>query len=348
MSKRDPREMLIARILAQHRERPFSGLIEIRQEGQIFLSQAFGSANLPEQIPNTPRTRFGMASGCKTFTSLAICQMVERGLVGFETRLKDCISFSLPGFDPEITLHQLLTHSSGVPDYFDEEESNDYEAVWQKYPIYTIREPKDFLPLFTNLPMKFKPGERFSYSNSGYILLGLVLEYVTEKPFPHFIEENIFRSAGMTESGYFALDQLPGHTAQGYIPTENGKWRSNIYAIPIVGGSDGGAFTTAGDLAKFWDALFGCKLIKKVTLQKMLNPYLRPNPRSGRVYYGYGTWIGMKKRESEVYYMLGEDPGVAFYSGYFPEKQLLFTLLGNTSEAGFQMLERLLPIVQTV
>jgi CubicO group peptidase (beta-lactamase class C family) len=347
MTRRAPRERLLARILEQHRIHPFSGLIDIRQEGEVVLSQAFGFANLPERIPNTLQTRFGMASGSKTFTAVAICQLVERGVMGFDTRLLDCLHEPLPGFDPNITLHHLLTHSSGVPDYFDEEETDDYEAVWNDHPAYTFREPADFLPLFKALPMKFKPGTRFSYSNSGFIVLGLVIEHLTGKPYISVIDDEILKPAGMTRSGFFCMDQLPEGTALGYIPQGEGVWRSNIYSIPIVGGADGGAFTTGDDLAKFWERLFDCKLIRKENLQKMLNPYLRTNPKSSWIFYGYGIWIGIKKRKPEVYYMLGEDPGVAYYSGYFPEKKLLFTLLGNTSEAAFRMLERLLPVIKS-
>ena len=312
----------------------------------MILSLAFGSANLPEQIPNTPQTRFGMASGSKTFTAVSICQLVERGLVSFDTRLQDCLPVPLPGFNPGITLHHLLTHSSGVPDYFDEEESDDYEAVWKKHPAYNFREPVDFLPLFKDLPMKFKPGERFSYSNSGFILLGIVIEHLTGKPFAQVIEEEVFRPSGMTRSGYFPLDQLPEGTALGYIPQGEGGWRSNIFAIPAVGGADGGAYITGDDLVKFWDGLLGGGLIREGALQKMLTPQLRTNPKSSRIYYGYGVWIGMNKDKPSVYYMLGEDPGVAFYSGYFPISKVLFTLLGNTSEAAFRMLEELLPLIR--
>lgn len=346
MNRSHPRETLLARILAQHRESPFSGLIEVRQEGHVILSQAFGFANLPERILNTPQTRFGMASGSKTFTAVAICRLVERGLVSFDTCLQECLPEPLPGFDPGITLQHLLTHSSGVPDYFDEEESDDYEAVWNEHPAYTFRKPADFLPLFKDLPKKFKPGERFSYSNSGFILLGLVIEHLTGKPIIHVIEDEVFKPAGMTRSGYFFLDQLPEGTALGYISQGEDEWRSNIYAIPIVGGADGGAFTTGDDLANFWDSLLGSRLIRYEILNKMLTPQIPTIPSRRRIYYGFGTWIGMNKGKPSVYYMLGEDPGVAFYSGYFDKSKVLFTLLGNTSEAAFRMLEDLLPLIR--
>ncbi len=346
MKPRDPLENLLKAMLAQHRISPFSGLIEIRREGQVVLSQPFGFANLPERVPNTPYTRFGMASGSKTFTAVAICRLVERGLVGFETCLKDCLPTPLPNFDPGITLHHLLTHSSGIPDYFDEEECDDYEVVWKEHTAYNFRAPADFLPLFKDLPSKFPPGKRFAYCNAGFILLGMVIEHLTGKPFTQVIAEEVFQPAGMGRSGYFPLDQLPKGTALGYIPAEEGGWRSNIYAIPILGGGDGGAFTTAADLAKFWSLLLDHRLIQKTTLDVMLSPQIRTIPRSNRIFYGFGIWMRMKKGHPVEYYLIGEDPGVAFYSGYFPESRIQFSLLGNTSESAFAMLKELLPLVR--
>jgi CubicO group peptidase (beta-lactamase class C family) len=348
MKPRDPLENLLNRILAQHHDCPFSGLIEIQRGGERLLSQAFGFANLPERIPNTPQTRFGIASGGKGFTAVATCHLVERGLVNFDTRLQNCLPKGLVDFDPAITLHHLLTHSSGVPDYFNEEESDDYEAIWRTNPVYTFRKPADYLPLFAHLPRKFKSGERFSYSNSGFILLGLVIEHLSGKPFTEVIEEEILKPAGMVRSGYFPLDQLPEGTALGYIPCGDGGWRSNIYAIPILGGGDGGAFTTAADLAKFWSSLLDHRLIQKTTLEALLAPQIRTIPGSSRTFYGYGVWMRMKKANPVEYYLIGEDPGVAFYSGYFPASRVLFSLFGNTSEPAFRMLKVLLPLVRNL
>lgn len=333
---------------AQHAQEPFSGVIDLRIEGEPLFSRAFGMANLPESIPNTPRTRFGMASGSKTFTSTAICQLVEQGKARFDSHLLDCIDIPLPNFDPDITLQHLLTHTSGIPDYFDEEESDDYEAVWREHPTYDIRCVQDFLPLFTHLPMKFKPGKRFSYSNSGFILLGLVVEHISGMTFTDFVEKNVLEPAGMIDSGYFSLDQLPDRVASGYIPDDAGGWRSNIYSVPIIGAPDGGAFTTADDLARFWDSLVDGRLFEAKTLNEMLTPRARTNPGSARTRYGFGVWMRMKAGAPEVFYMLGEDPGVAFYAGYSPGMKLTFTLMGNTTRSAFQMLETLLPLVDGI
>jgi len=313
---------------------PFSGVVLVQAQGEAVFAKGYGWANRAEAMPNTINTRFAMASGCKTFTSVAVCQLVDQGLLAFETRLKDCLEIAFPAFDPQITVHHLLTHSAGIPDYFDEEVMNDYAALWHERPIYTMRTPHDFLPMFQHEPMKFAPGERFAYSNAGFIVLGLIVEQQTGMPFPAYVETQIFAPCGMADSGYFALDQLPARTAYGYIEnTADQTWRTNIYAVPIVGGPDGGAFATAPDMSKFWTALFDSQLVSHAITERMLTPHMAATSMGTETYYGYGVW--MTKQESAVcsYYALGGDPGVRFLSAVHPEPGLVITVIGNTDKA---------------
>jgi CubicO group peptidase (beta-lactamase class C family) len=340
------RKTLQDAIAQQHQQNPFSGVIFLREGDEIIFAQGFGMANRAEQIPNTVHTRFGTASGAKTFTSAAICQLVEKGLVTFDTLLKDCLDIPLPQFDPEITLHHLLTHSSGIPDYFDEAVMDDYEALWRDRPMYAFRTPQDFLPLFTGGKMQFKPGERWAYNNAGYIVLGLVVEHLAGMPFSEYVEKHIFAACGMSSSGYFSMDQLPGGTAVGYMPVGEGQWRSNIYSVPIVGGGDGGAYTTVHDLARFWDTLLGRRLLSEATVSRMLTPHWRTNPGDDRQAYGYGLWIAQEQGQPQSYSMQGEDPGVSFYSGFYPEKQIQFSLLGNTVSASDAMYACIAPLLK--
>jgi CubicO group peptidase (beta-lactamase class C family) len=333
-------------ITAQHQRMPFSGVIFVREGDQILLAQGYGFANRAEEIPNTVHTRFGMASGAKTFTSVAVCQLVERGLATFDTPLKDCLDLPFPQFDPAVTLHHLLTHSAGTPDYFDESVMDDYEALWQQRPMYTFRAPKDFLPLFADGPMKFKPGEQWAYNNAGYIVLGLVVEQLSGMPFPEYVQEHIFEPCGMHASGYFALDSLPGGTAQGYIPATDGGWRTNTYAISVRGGPDGGAYTTVHDLARFWDALLGYRLLSQATVTRMLTPHWQTDPDDDGSHYGYGLWIKQPEGQPLAYYMLGGDPGVAFFSGFYPASGIQFSLIGNTEAAASAMFACIAPMLR--
>ena len=315
----------------RHIEQPFSGMIYVSEYDSVVVAQAFGYANRADELPNTRQTRFGIASGAKIFTAVAIAQLVEDGRLSFETLLADCLPDTFPQFDPTITLHHLLTHSSGIPDYFDEEEMDDFEALWKAQPMYAFRHPHDFLPLFAARPMKFAPGARWSYNNAGYIVLGLVVEQVSGMAFPQYVAEHIFNRCGMTDSGYFAMDRLPARTAYGYIATDDGGWRTNIYAVPIIGGPDGGVFITVDDMARFWDAFLDNRLVSQTITERMVQPHCVAETMGKDIYYGYGVYMERQAEITARYFIMGGDPGVGFYSGIYPQKSIRFTLTANAT-----------------
>ncbi len=150
----------------------FSGVVYVKQGEEVLLESVYDYANRAEERLNNINTRFGIASGCKLFTAIGICQLVEEGILSFNTSLKDCLDISFPQFDERVTIHHLLTHTSGIPDYFDEEVMDDFEDLWKERPVYHMRTLKDFLPLFQSNEMKFEPGDRFHYNNARYIYWG--------------------------------------------------------------------------------------------------------------------------------------------------------------------------------
>jgi CubicO group peptidase (beta-lactamase class C family) len=331
----------------QSEPEPFSGVIHLSQIGEALWSYACGHAIRSESVPNRIDTRFQIASGCKLFTAVAICQLVERGAFRFETRLKDCVEVEFPQFDRDITIHHLLTHSSGITSYFEEDVSPDYETLWQETPVYSLRSPRDFLPLFAHKPMKFAPGSRFQYNDGGYILLGLVVESVSDQPFVEFIAENVLVPAGMTDSGYFLSDRLPERTARGYIPNPDGTWRTNVFAVPIVGGPDGGAYTTARDMMKFWQALRENRLLSAESTRDLLRPQIAVSNEQPATHYGRGVWIQGSADHTRKFFAEGSDPGVAFKSAVYPESGVVLTVIGNTGRALwplYRQLERLLDL----
>ncbi|WEG12111.1 serine hydrolase [Pullulanibacillus sp. KACC 23026] len=333
------KNIILDRIADTKEKVRFSGNILVKKYNDVLLELSYGYANRSEQIENSTDTRFGIASGCKLFTSIAICQLVEAGKLTFETKLEDCLDVHFPNFDKEITVHHLLTHTSGIPDYFDEEVMDDFEELWVKNPMYLIRNLIDFLPLFQNQPMKLKLGERFHYNNAGYILLGLIVEQASQLNFSKYIEENIFKKAGMTNSGYFEFDSFPRHTALGYIDLPNGKWKTNIYSLPVKGGSDGGAYVTVNDMAILWDSLINNQLLNEEQTKKLLTPYVRTNDKNG--YYGYGLWI--EKNDSEIfkYHIMGYDPGVSFHSTFYPETSIKTVICSNKSQGAFDIMREI-------
>ncbi len=316
---------MIARIIEEYKElQPFSGSVLIGKQDDPYR-QSYGYADRSNERPNQVSTKFGIASGCKMFTAIAICQLVQAGKLSFDSRLSDCVDALFPQFDPNVTVHHLLTHSSGIPDYFDEEVMDDFELLWKAKPMYGITSPGDFLPFFQDKPMKFGPGDRFAYSNAGYILLGLIIEKITGVAFSTYIETNIFQRCGMSDSGYYRMDQLPPDTAFGYID-EAESWRTNIYAVPIKGGPDGGAYTTVEDLHKFWNALFAHKLLNPDMTDVLLTPHIQ---ESEHIHYGYGVWMMIIDDQLFKYFVMGSDPGVSMQSSVYHDG-LHAHIIGNT------------------
>lgn len=306
----------------------FSGTVFVKDGERILADVSYGYANRSEQLKNQTTSRYGIASGCKLFTSIAICQLVEEGKLSFDTTIGECLDLDFPYLDEKITIHHLLTHTTGMPDYFDEEVMDDFEELWVKNPMYHLRRLSDFLPLFQNEHMKSPKVGRFHYNNAGYILLGLIVEQVSGLVFTDYVEERIFKEVGMLESGYFAFDALPQGTALGYIDNSDGTWKTNIYSLPVKGGSDGGAYVTAKDMVRLWEALMNHRLLNKVLTNQLLTAHTQVDEDS---FYGYGIWI--KKNEKGVfkYHVMGYDPGVSFHSAYFPNSSQIVVVCSNKS-----------------
>ncbi|RKL66557.1 penicillin-binding protein [Salipaludibacillus neizhouensis] len=317
----------------------FSGSTLVKKNSDILAETSYGYANRSEQIKNSMHTRYGIASGCKLLTSIAICQLVENGKLSFDTKLVDCLDVHFPHFDMGITIHHLLTHTSGIPDYFDEEVMDDFEELWVKNPMYLLRTLEDFLPLFQNQPMKLKVEERFHYNNAGYILLGLIVEQASKLAFSEYVKENIFIKADMDDSGYFEFDSLPKHTALGYIERPDGKWKTNIYSLPVKGGADGGAFVTVDDMAKLWDSLLNNQLLNEEHTKKLLTPYVQTDDKHS--FYGYGVWIEKNDEEILKFHIMGYDPGVSFHAAFYPKISIITVICSNKSEGAFDIMREI-------
>lgn len=234
-----------------------------------------------------------------------------------------------------------MTHTAGVPDYFDESVTDDFEAIWADNPVYKLTAPKHFLPLFQAMKMNFEPGERFAYSNSGYILLGLVVETISGQSYQEFVTEHVLKPCQMKNTGFFRMDMLPENTARGHIYDEDLKgWRTNIFSVPVIGGPDGGLFTTAADMNAFWEHLIGSKLLSEAMTEAMLAPRATLNADVG-IYYGLGVYMAKVNEETTRYYVLGADPGVQFFSVYYPLKKVTATALANTESNIFSLLKEL-------
>lgn len=314
-------------------ENDFSGVISIKEKGKIIYENALGFADRSNKVRINIDTRFGIASGTKLFTALAIGKLIEEGRLFLKTRVYDIIKYDFPFYDKEITVEQLLTHTSGIPDYYDEEKIDDFDNFTVAIPWYELREPKDYFPVFPQEEMKFPPGENFSYCNSGYILLAAIVHEVSKIPYTKFVEEQIFKAIGMNNSGFFELNRLPENTALGYIYDDNG-WCTNIYNLPIVGGGDGGAFTTVGDLYILWDAFFKYQILSKDLTELYIKPYVKAESEGENIYYGHGIWLRKGEKLLEEY-IVGCDAGVSFKSAVIRPNDIIYTVISNTGDGAW-------------
>lgn len=319
-------------IAAQHLREPFSGVVSVTGPGLPTVQHASGWADRANRRAIDVDTRFAIASGCKVFTAVAVASLIDAGKVRLDTLLSEAIDVSLPHLDDRITISHLLSHTAGNPDYFDEETMDDYAALWSDRPTYGMRAPADFVPMFAHLPQKFPPGERFAYSNAGYILLGLVVEQVSGQPFTDYVQEHVLDPAGMRSTGYFAFDDLPANTALGYLDDSSNA--TNVFSVPAIGGPDGGAWTTVGDLERFWRSLVAGELVSDPTRDTMLATHAGPDA-DGQC-YGYGVWIS-DSEPGMTCYVVGEDPGVSMVSSINLATGTVMSILGNTDEAAWPM-----------
>ncbi|MBP7175434.1 MAG: beta-lactamase family protein [Thermoclostridium sp.] len=298
----------------------FSGVISLSIDGNRIFQGAYGFADQANGIPNRIDTRFATASAGKVFVAAAILSLIEKNLIRFESSIGEILKFDLKQIDPEITVRQLLNHTSGIPDYFDESVMKDYEELWIDTPNYRIRKSSDLIPLFIDKPMMYPKGERFQYNNTGYVVLGLIIEEITGKPFDAYLQETIFDPCKMTDTGYYELDKLPARCAFSYIfDQENNDYRTNIFSVDAKGSGAGGAFTTAADVEKFWAALTGGRLISEKFIKMMLSPQVSEGC------YGYGVWL----INGETPSFQGCDPGVNFITSYSLDTRIIITILSN-------------------
>ena len=322
----------------------FSGVFSVSSENGIIFEKCRGFRNRSENLPNNINTAFGIASGTKLFTGLAVCKLVDKNKLSLNDKLCNILSYDLGQIDKNITIFQLLTHTSGIGDYIDEEAENSVEQMrdlYSRYPVYLWERLEYYLPMITPLPPKFKPGERFGYSNAGFVLLGLVVEAVSGISYQQFVTDNIINSLKLTHTGFYRMDSLPENTALGYM--KNG--RANIFNMPIIGGSDGGLFTCSGDLSSLWRGIFSNGIISEEMLRLFLKSQVTKNDGDidlcGDESYGLGVYI-YNYRENQVYYAVGGDFGVDFFTAYFPKQKVAVSALGNTEINAYPLLKAII------
>jgi len=229
----------------------FSGVVLAAKAGKLIVAQPYGLADVAAGSPNTLDTRFNIGSITKLFTKLAIAQLAAAGKLSLDDTLKTHLpALPVPSAD-RITLRQLLEHRSGMGDIFGPR----FEAAQPA----RLRELADFIPLFADQPLAFEPGSDEQYSNAGYVVLGLVIERITGQTYRDYVARRIFAPAGMTATGFWARDEHTPAIATGYthvgLHGDHPELVPNTDTLSGRPSSAGGAFATAGDLLRFWQAL---------------------------------------------------------------------------------------------
>jgi CubicO group peptidase (beta-lactamase class C family) len=304
----------------------FNGAISVKVNNEIIVQKAYGYADIANKIPNEIDTKFATASAGKAFVAVAILQLIEKGKLCLNDAIGNILDFDLKSIDKNITIEQLLTHTSGIPDYFDESIMDEYADLWKDFPNYRVRKSMDLLPLFIGKPMMYKPGERFQYNNTGFVILGLIIEKLENTFFDEYLHKNIFGPNRMENTGYYELDRLPPKCANSYIYDNlRNEYYTNIYSVDAKGTGAGGAFTTIIDVGIFWENLLCCKLLS----EKYLNQMLSLQSGHEDEYYGYGMWL--EKINDQVFepWFQGSDPGVSFISSYNRSKNINITIMSN-------------------
>lgn len=237
----------------------FSGSVLVAQRGKVLLCKGYGMANYEHMVPNTPQTKFHIGSITKQFTSMAIMQLVQAG----KLKLSDTIASIFPDYPrgKDITVYQLLTMTSGIPDYL-----NDFDD----FDVTKAMILNDLIASFKNKQLLFAPGSKYKYSNSGYVLLAAIVEKLSGQSYETFVREHIFKPLGMNNTGMLHNNI---YRAQGYGRI-NGKLQNASYYDPSFAIGTGGLYSTVEDMY-LWDrALYIDKLLSRDLLKQLWQPYL--------------------------------------------------------------------------
>ena len=298
----------------------FKGVISIEQNRKWIYKQAIGEADRPGNRPNRLETRFPIAGGSQVFTAVGILKLIEKKQLGYGDKIGELLPYPLGNIDKSITIRQLLNHTSGLGDYYEEKKEGDFSLATHNFSNAYLRNPRDFLPLVINLPMKFQPGTAFSYSHAGYVLLNLILEKVSGMPFDIYLKRELFVPNEMHDTGYFALDRLPSSCAIGYcFDKREQDYFSNIFSVEAKG-----AYTTTGDLEKFWLNLSNGKIMGRALVREMFSPQVEEG------FYGYGLWLQYQpKEDAYLPFLQGAQPGISFISSFDRQTGRSITLISN-------------------
>jgi len=285
----------------------FTGVLLVARDQKILFEKAYGAANREWSIPNFVTTKFRIASLTTQFTAASIFLLQDRGKLNVNDPIKMYLSDAPPAWD-RITIYNLLTHTSGIP--------NSYDGIssWRQ-----SKTPEQLVTAFRDDPLDFPPGETRKYSNAGYYLLGFLIEKISGQAYGEFVRENIFKPLAMNDSGYVSNSAIISNRASGYHLTASGIENAKFYDESLLF-SAGGLYSTAEDLLHWEQSLFGGKLLSAASLKQMITPFKHD--------FACGLVVSQIDDHSVIEHS-GDMDGFTSDLVYFPEDKLTVIVLNN-------------------
>jgi len=280
----------------------FMGSVLVAKNGKIIFSKSYGMADLEWSVPNSPTTRFNIASMTKQFTAASILLLEDRGKLKTDDLVKKYLPDAPASWD-KITIYHLLTHTSGIPD----------DAA--KYEPGT----PDKL-VFNDKPLDFQPGEKWAYTNLGYIVLGYLLERITGQTYEDFVQENIYKPLGMNDSGMFSFVTVIPRRTSGYWPGSNGIENADRSFDTRIGFSSGSLYSSTEDLLRWEEGLFGGRVLSPASLRKMTTPFKSD--------YSCGVHVNRVNGHLMIEHD-GNNIGFNSDMAYYPEDRIAVIVLAN-------------------
>ena len=290
----------------------FSGVILVSKGDRVLLHKGYGYASLEHQVPNRPATVFQVASVSKPFTAAAIMLLAEQG----KLELKAPLTAVLPGYPngEKLTVHHLLSHTSGIPNIND---FPDYDEIQRR-----AHTPAELVDRFKDKPLAFEPGARFSYSNSNYNLLALIIEKLSRTDYGSFLTTAIFSPLQLERSGHRSSDaQIVPGMAAGYAPSGSVGLERAPFLDWTVKTGNGSLYSDAAGIQQFMRGVHKGQLLRPASLAATFTPHT-PN-------VGYG-WFLTKANGRDIHHINGRSPGFAAQADYYPADELSVVVLANT------------------
>ncbi len=300
-----------------HDKGRFGGAVLVADGGRIVYEKGFGWANAEWQVPNGPKVKYRLGSITKQFTSMIIMQLVSEGKVKLEGNITDYLPYYRKDTGSRVSVHHLLTHTSGIPSYTNSPRVRELQRMY-------VESPAQFVKGYCSGDLQWEPGTKYAYNNSGYFILGAIIEQVTGKKYEDVLQERIFTPLAMTDTGYDRPEKVIRNRASGYERALDGELQNAAFLDMDLPYAAGSLYSTVEDLLKWDQALYTERLLPEPLKQKMWTPVLQS--------YGYG-WIITEPKPGEAReFAIWHNGGINGFTSQFirhPKSKLTVIVLGN-------------------